>query len=94
MSYDDFYLKSAPNEDSTHWSYNARSLVSTVSYEDKPVVSHQYDAGGRLTVESYGNGLKRTISFNRADNLRGSDRLSEGTQGISDLSMTLQLCAR
>ncbi len=55
------------------WAYDARNLVTTSSYENQDIFTQSHDPGKRLTSQQYGNGLSRSLSYNRADNLRITD---------------------
>ena len=64
-----------PSGDTTHWAYDTRNLVTSVHYQNKLVVANSYDAGYRLTNQSFANGLNRTINYTRQDNLRTADHV-------------------
>ena len=78
-----------PSGAATHWAYTARNLVNTVHYQDKIVVTQTHDAGYRLTNQTFGNGLNRTITYSRRDNLRTTDAVA----GKNDLNLSYSYAA-
>ena len=50
------------------WSYDARNLVTNLTYDGEQVLSQSHDAGYRLTSQNFGNGLSHQISYARSDN--------------------------
>jgi len=82
-----------PSGETTHWAYDARNTITTVHYEDKIITTNTYDDGYRLTDQTFGNGINRTINYDRQDNLRSSDILMDGTQTIDDLTMVYNYAA-
>lgn len=50
-------------------------MVTSVLYDGQNVLSQSHDEGYRLTDQTFGNGLDRSISYGRADNLRTNDRV-------------------
>ncbi len=70
------------------WAYDARNLVTTSSYENQDIFTQSHDPGQRLTSQQYGNGLSRSLSYNRADNLRSTDKVFDGNQPVPGLDMS------
>ena len=68
------------------WSYDARNLVTNLSYDGQNVLTQTYDPGYRLTNQTLGNGLTRTLSYSRQDNLRTSDVTFDGITAIDSLN--------
>ena len=75
------------------WSYDARNLVTNLTYDGEQVLSQSHDAGYRLTSQNFGNGLSRQISYARDDNYRTRDHVLDNNTAIAslDLSYTLSL---
>ena len=84
---------SYPDNKATTWSYDARNLITSVSYDGESVITKTHDAGYRLTNATYGNGLTRTISYTRQDNLRTSDTTFDGITALADLNFSYSYAA-
>lgn len=67
--------------------------MATVHYEDKIVLTNTHDAAYRLTNETLGNGLIRTINYGRQDNLRTIDQTFDGNQSLDDLALSYNYAA-
>ncbi|MDB9742091.1 hypothetical protein OAB00_04505, partial [Akkermansiaceae bacterium] len=70
------------------WSYDERNLVTQVMYEDELIVNQTHDAGYRLLTQEFGNDLERTITYARADNLRTTDKVMDGSTTLNSLHLT------
>jgi RHS repeat-associated protein len=82
-----------PDGKATTWSYDSRNLVTNVAYEGEAVVSQTHDSAYRLTNQTLGNGLTRTINYSRQDNLRTSDITFDGNQSLDDLAFSYNYAA-
>ena len=67
------------------WTYDDRDVVMEVQYDGESVLNQIHDPGYRCTNQTFGNGLDRTITFGRQDNLRTNDKV-EDTGVINELN--------
>jgi RHS repeat-associated protein len=70
------------------WFYDDRNLVTSSTYDTKNIFTQEHDAGYRLTEQTFGNGLTRTITYNRLDNCRSTDTVLDNNTVIGALTMS------
>ena len=70
------------------WSYDARNLVTNLTYDGQQVLSQSHDVGYRLTSQNFGNGLSRQISYARSDNYRTRDHVLDNNTAIASLDLS------
>lgn len=75
------------------WTHNARDLVSQAHYDGDLVLTQAHDPAFRLTNQTFGNALARNITYNRQDNLRTADIVSDGNNPIDELNFAYSYAA-
>jgi RHS repeat-associated protein len=76
-----------------NWDHDARGLVTNVSYDGEHVLAQLHDAGYRLTKQTFGNDLVRDITYDRLDNMRGADKVSNNVGPIAELDFGYEYLA-
>jgi hypothetical protein len=82
-----------PDGKAATWAYDNRNLVDTVHYEDKHILTNTHDSAYRVTNQTLGNGLTRTINYGRQDNLHTTDTTFDGNEALDDLNFSYTYAA-